>query len=342
MAAAAGAHRAPSTAGATRAPAHVPASGARTASSSSSQNQYAEATTSPTASAQQAQQQDALSVLLVTAGYDHTIRFWEAWSGICSRTIQHPDSQVNRLAISPDKRWLAAAGMGKVRLYDCNITAPSALPGAAAPASGNAGGPQPAGAGNQNGSQAIPGHSGGQPIATFDGHSGNVTSLAWHCDAKWLATGSEDGTLKIWDLRTTSRAQRWYDHHSPVNDVVVHPNQGDVVSCDQAGSVKVWDLGQNGCSHDLVPEEDVPIRSVSVASEGSCLVAGNHHGNVYVWRINSSVTPEQAEHQGIVGKDGQLPQPRNAGEEYTDLEPVTKFRAHEKYLIKCLLSPDVR
>jgi len=28
-----------------------------------------------------------LSVVLVTGGYDHEIRFWEAWSGICSRTI---------------------------------------------------------------------------------------------------------------------------------------------------------------------------------------------------------------------------------------------------------------
>ena len=34
----------------------------------------------------------------------------EALSGICLRTIQHPDSQVNKLAISPDKRFLAAAG----------------------------------------------------------------------------------------------------------------------------------------------------------------------------------------------------------------------------------------
>lgn len=58
------------------------------------------------------------SVLLVTAGYDHTIRFWEALSGICSRTIQHQESQVNRLSISPDKRFLAAAGNQHVKLYD--------------------------------------------------------------------------------------------------------------------------------------------------------------------------------------------------------------------------------
>ena len=61
-------------------------------------------------------EQDALSVVLVTAGYDHTIRFWEAWSGLCSQTIQYSDSQVNRLAISPNKRIVAVAGNGTVRL----------------------------------------------------------------------------------------------------------------------------------------------------------------------------------------------------------------------------------
>jgi G protein beta subunit-like protein len=56
-----------------------------------------------------------MSVILVTGSYDHEIRFWEAWSGICSRTIarylpiqrvllSHPNlrQQVNRLAISPE------------------------------------------------------------------------------------------------------------------------------------------------------------------------------------------------------------------------------------------------
>jgi G protein beta subunit-like protein len=72
-----------------------------------------------------AQNEQNNSVILVTAGYDHTIRFWEALSGICSRTIQHADSQVNRLSISPDKRYLAAAGNQHVRLYDVNSNNPN-------------------------------------------------------------------------------------------------------------------------------------------------------------------------------------------------------------------------
>ncbi len=31
-------------------------------------------------------------VVLATAGYDHTIRFWEAASGTCNRTVKYADS----------------------------------------------------------------------------------------------------------------------------------------------------------------------------------------------------------------------------------------------------------
>lgn len=244
-------------------------------------------------------EQDALSVVLVTAGYDHTIRFWEAWSGLCSQTIQYSDSQVNRLAISPNKRILAVAGNNTVRLYECS------------PAAAMMSHPEVSSRGANL-----------SPISTFDGHSGNVTSIAWHCDGKWLVSGGEDGTLKIWDTRT-SRPQRVYDHKSPVNDVVIHPNQGELASCDQSGSVKIWDLGENKCSHELIPEEDVPMRSVSIASDGSCLVAANNKGRVYVWKMHSGVADDE-----------QL--------EHTELEPVTKFQAHDTYITRCALSPDAR
>lgn len=69
--------------------------------------------------------------------------------------------------------------------------------------------------------------------------------------------------------------QRNYIHDAPVNDVVIHPNQGELISCDQSGSVKIWDLGENTCTHELVPDEEVAIRSVSIASDGGMLVAGN-------------------------------------------------------------------
>ena len=60
------------------------------------------------------------SVVLATAGYDHTVRFWEATRGICYRTLQYADSQVNKLEITPDKRYLAAAGNPHIRPFEVN------------------------------------------------------------------------------------------------------------------------------------------------------------------------------------------------------------------------------
>lgn len=166
------------------------------------------------------------------------IRFWEALSGICSRTIQHPDSQVNRLCISPDKRYLAAAGNHNVKLFDVRST-------------------------NQ------------QPLMVFHGHTGNVTGVTFHCEGKWMVTSSEDGWVKVWQTKDGS-VQRSYDHGIAVNDVVIHPNQGEVIACDRGGSVRIWDLGENKCTQQLIPEDDISVSSVSVATDGTLLCAGTN------------------------------------------------------------------
>ena len=127
------------------------------------------------------------------------------------------------------------------------------------------------------------------------------------------------GTVKIWDTRS-GHIQRNYSHGVPVNDVVIHPNQGELISCDRGGNVRIWDLGENKCSHQLVPEEEKSVASVTVATDGSLLcaaVSNNNHGAVYVWRL---ITVHDV----------------------TSLVPVTKFKAHGTYITRVLLSPDVR
>jgi len=35
----------------------------------------------------------------------------------------------------------------------------------------------------------------------------NVTAVSFHNEGKWLVTGSEDGTIRIWDLRCVNSVQ---------------------------------------------------------------------------------------------------------------------------------------
>jgi len=258
----------------------------------------------------EAGQTNPLDVILATGGYDNTIRFWEAWSGICVKSINHPQSQINRLAISPDKRHLAVAGNAHVRLYDVAIATASNHP---APNQGSHTNP----ASEQTSQHQQQAHAQTGLLQSFP-HNGNVTSVAWPKESKWFVTGCEDGAMRIWDTRTPV-AQRTYDHKAAVNDIAIHPNQGEIISCDQSGAIKIWDLAADSCTHELFPEDDVPQRSVSIASDNSCLVAGNNSGNVFLWNISTS---------GVGG--------------YTDLQAEATFAAHKRYCLKVLLSPDVR
>lgn len=260
-----------------------------------------------------------MSVILASAGYDHTIRFWDALTGVCSRTIQHTDSQVNRLEITSDKRYLAAAGNLYVRLYDIRQTGSAGNTASGGGTSGTTPGGGGGGGGGghgANGSSGNSNNSNNNPVMTFEGHTTNVTSLAFQAENKWMVTSSEDGTVKVWDVRAPS-VQRNYKHNCPVNEVVIHPNQGELISCDQDGNIRVWDLGENQCTHHLIPEDDVPINSLSVASDGSMLVAGNNKGNCYVWKMQNQ-------------------------RDLTSLTPVTKFRSHSKYITRVLLSTDMK
>lgn len=214
---------------------------------------------------------------------------------------------MNRLCISPDKRFLAAAGHHTVKLFDIRSTNP-------------------------------------QPVMVFDRHTNNVTGVQFHCEGKWMVTSSEDCTVKIWDTQT-GRVQRSYNHGSPVNDVIIHPNQGELITCDRAGSIRLWDLAEGTCSHQLIPEEDVSVTSVTISSEATMLCAANtavshetpslagslppgspvqeikanflHQGSVYVWRLINVY-------------------------ERTQVQPLAHFAAHKEAILRCLLSPDGR
>eukprot|EP00954_Amorphochlora_amoebiformis_P024246 1365185-Amorphochlora_amoeboformis.AAC.1 len=158
---------------------------------------------------------------------------------------------------------------------------------------------------------------GTSPIRTFNGHSGNVTAVGFQKDRKWLFTGSEDGTLKIWDMRQRSGFQRSYPSKAAINTAVLHPNQGEIISGDEDGNIRVWDLTANACSYELVPDGKCAIRSITIAPDASLVMAANNRGTCFIWKLNE-------------GNRGNV------------FQPLHKIEAHDTYCLKALISPDVK
>ncbi|KAJ2805352.1 TOR complex subunit lst8 [Coemansia helicoidea] len=200
---------------------------------------------------------DDIPVILVTAGYDHTIRMWDALKSTCTRTIPYTtESQVNRMALSSDKHYLAVAGNPSVSLYDVF-------------------------------------GSSDMPVMKLDGHTANVTAVEFTQDYKFLATSSEDRSIRWWDVYAGS-CKYILDNESIVNDIAIHPDsqQELVVSCDQDGRVRVWSWRRKEVLAQVEPHADVAVRSVAVSPNGRLVVAGNNLGQVYAYRLVISTTPQ--------------------------------------------------
>lgn len=167
-------------------------------------------------------------VILVTGGYDHKIRYWDAASGVCTRSVTFGESQVNCLQISLDKSLLAAGGNPMINIYDVNS--------------------------NDD-----------RPLVAYEGHTGNVMGLGFHKDQRWLYSGSEDGTVRVWDPRSNATSRK-FDCGAAVNSVVLHPNEAELLSGDQDGNIKIWDLVADKLREEFNPAPDFPVRSISIVS----------------------------------------------------------------------------
>ncbi|XP_045613266.1 target of rapamycin complex subunit lst8-like [Procambarus clarkii] len=219
-------------------------------------------------------------VILATASYDHTIKLWQAHSGICQRTLKHPESQVNALEISPDRHMLAAAGYQHIRMYDLKTL-------------------------NED------------PVVNYEGVSKNVTALGFQEDGKWMFTGGEDCTAKIWDLRSYNlNVSRIFQVSTPVNCACLHPNQAELFVGDQSGVIHIWDV-KTEHNEQLIPEPDGSIQSIAIDPEGTYMAAVNNKGKVYVWRLS--------------GGTGDTP---------IHLTPTRSLLAHNNYALKVKFSPD--
>jgi len=80
--------------------------------------------------------------------------------------------------------------------------------------------------------------------------------------------------VRVWDLRAPG-CQREYGSRAAVNSVCLHPNQGELISGDQTGHIRVWDLTANACSCELVPE---------VGTAGAFLCVLRFFVLCFVWR----------------------------------------------------------
>lgn len=123
------------------------------------------------------------------------------------------------------------------------------------------------------------------PERRLRGHSETVAAIAFTPDGKHIVSGSNDGSIKLWDSRT-GREEGMLAEDAPISDLAVFPDNDRVVCSFDLGGLRVWRLGRRKRERSLC-RRCYKVSSLAVDGRGECVGFGSHDGAVRVWHLNS-------------------------------------------------------
>ncbi|MBX3015824.1 MAG: AAA family ATPase [Caldilineaceae bacterium] len=120
---------------------------------------------------------------------------------------------------------------------------------------------------------------------TWQAHTALAWTLAFSPDGGTLASGSWDGTIKLWEVATGTL--RWVGRHTgQVNRVAFAADGHRVASCGSDGVVRLWDV-QSGQLLQALAHPD-PVAVIAWSPTHQLLVSGDLAGVLRCWALQEA------------------------------------------------------
>jgi len=122
-------------------------------------------------------------------------------------------------------------------------------------------------------------------FATFEGHSGLVSSVAFSSDGEILASKSDD-TVILWDTHSGEPLARFEGFKYGVGGIAYSPD-GAILASRSYDTVILWDVHSSKQLATLEMPNDNTVISVSFSPDGELLATGCSDGTVILWDVRS-------------------------------------------------------
>jgi RNA polymerase sigma factor (sigma-70 family) len=239
---------------------------------------------------------------IASAGWDKTVRLWDADTGKELRKLQGHDREVGAVAFAPDGRILASSGADKtIRLWDAatgkelrRLTGHEQGVGSLAF--------------SPDGSELVSASfdqtvrlwqvSSGREQRRFVGHTSRVWKVVFSPDGKTLASGDVEGVVRLWNARSGEEIGKCKGNEGAVVALAFSPD-GKRLALGSAGGttipIQLWDTATGQKVHKfqthllrelLLPGEECGILALAFAPDGQTLASGNRHGTIRFWDVN--------------------------------------------------------
>ena len=132
--------------------------------------------------------------------------------------------------------------------------------------------------------------------------------MAFSPDGQRIVSGSDDSTVRLWDLEGNAIAKPFSGHQSYVYSVGFSPDGLTIVSGSYDRTIRLWDLRGNPVGQPFAGHEDY-ITSVAFSPDGQMIVSGSGDRTIRLWDLEGNPLGEP-------------------------------FRGHENYITSVAFSPD--
>ena len=153
------------------------------------------------------------SQILASARLNHSIHLWDTTSGNLRHSLDGHTGRIGSLSFSSNGRTLVSASHdGTLRLWN-------AITGELKQTISN---------------RLLAKQQTSKPIA--------VTTVALNPEGDRVASGSQNGTIVMWDVVTGEQTGVFTGHVDAISEIFFSPDGGKIVSTSNDGSVRLWDV----------------------------------------------------------------------------------------------------
>ncbi|KAI1176829.1 hypothetical protein F4777DRAFT_233745 [Nemania sp. FL0916] len=189
-------------------------------------------------------------------GSEHNILFWDADTGIILNKVhaKFNDSYRIRVVFSPDGDRLAYYSSFKIFLLNPAL---------------------------------------GTVTHTLQGHTESVTDLAFSPSGNWLASGSLDRTVRLWNNTNETESLANGLSVERVRQLTFSPDGNKLASISMCGTVQLWSLVTGTELYTMSPDNTHKPEMIAFRPDGSWLASGSSQGSVQLWDAATGIALER-------------------------------------------------